>query len=149
MTPTETKAIAFLEGDLVIQEGTIPYVYPDQFGFWTIGNGFLVDKRKGGKLYPEEIQFILHNRALKTLAGCQNEAWYPAVANDPVRLAGVLNMQYQLGSNSDEKFVQSFDCIGKQDWKNAAIHLRDSLWAKQTPNRAEQVIAMIETGKRP
>lgn len=146
MTPAEEQALAILERDLETDEGRVPYAYKDSLGYWTIGVGILIDKLKGGKLLPEEIDFILRNRTKRVLAGAQPEAWYPAVANDPVRLAGVLNMQFQLGSESDEKFVNSFRFIAKKDWKSAASNLRQSLWAKQTPARAARVIRMIETG---
>lgn len=149
MTPTEQQACAILDKDLDTDEGTVPYVYQDNLGFQTIGRGVLVDKRKGGKLLPEEIAFINQNRIRLVLAGAQPERWYPAVANDPVRLAAILNMQFQLGSGSDEEFATSFGCIERQDWSGAAKNLRVSLWAKQTPARAARVISMIETGKHP
>lgn len=150
MTPAEQQALAYTDHDLDTDEGTIPYVYLDHLGFQTIGRGILVDRRKGGKLLPEEIAFINQNRLKRVLAGVQGEPWYPSVANDPVRLAAILNMQFQLGSESDEEFVSSFACIAKRDWIGAGKNLRASLWAsKQTPARANRVITAIETGKRP
>lgn len=146
MTPAEQQALVILGKDLEVDEGRVPYAYQDHLGFWTIGVGILIDKRKGGKLYPEEIDFILANRIKRVLPDAQAEAWYPAVANDPVRLAAVLNMHFQMGSGVDEKFVNSFALIGKKDWKKAAVNLRQSLWAQQTPARAARVIKMIETG---
>lgn len=148
MTPTEAQALQIVDKDLDTDEGVIPYAYPDSLGYLTIGRGILIDKRKGGKLLPEELAFINQNRLAKLLAGVVKEPWYPAVANDPVRLAGILNMQFQLGSESDEQFVNSFRYIAARDWKNAATNLRASKWAQQTPARSKRVIAMIETGKR-
>ena len=148
MTNTETAAMAILAHDLEIDEGRVPYAYTDSLGYQTIGVGILIDKRKGGKLLPEEIDFILNNRMKKVLAGVVGEPWYPAVANDPVRLAGVLNMQFQLGSESDEEFANSFRYIAAKNWPKAGANLALSKWAKQTPARAKRVIAMIETGKR-
>lgn len=147
MTPAETQALQILDRDLDRDEGVVPYVYLDSLGYQTIGRGILVDKRKGGRLLPEEIAFINQNRMALILADCQREAWYPAVANDPVRLAAVMNMQFQMGEQSDEKFANSFAFIARRDWKNAAANMRSSLWAKQTPARAARVIAMIETGR--
>jgi len=149
LTPAELQAVSYVAQDLPKDEGDVPYVYQDTEGYWTIGVGILVDKRKGGKLYPEEIYFILNNRINKTLAGVVNEPWFHAVADDAVRLAAILNMQFQLGPQSDEEFHNSFACIEKKDWAGAAKNLRASLWAKQTPARAERVIRMIETGLRP
>lgn len=149
MTAIEQQACAILDKDLDGDEGTIPYVYLDNLGFQTIARGILVDRRKGGKLLPREIAFINQNRIGLVLAGAQPEPWYPAVANDAVRLAAILNMQFQLGAGSDEQFITSFGCIGRKDWAGAARNLRASLWAKQTPARAARVISMIETGKHP
>lgn len=146
-TAVEAAALAIVDKDLDGDEGVIPYVYQDSLGFWTIGRGILVDQRKGGRLFPEEIAFINRNRLGMLLTGVVNEPWYPAVANDPVRLAGVLNMQFQLGSESDEEFVNSFRFIAARDWTRAGANLRKSKWARQTPKRAERVIRMIETGK--
>ena len=146
MSAIEARALAILDKDLDGDEGVIPYVYQDHLGYWTIGRGILVDRRKGGKLFPEEIAFINQNRMARILAGVKDEPWYPAVAGDPVRLAAILNMQFQLGSGSDEEFVTSFGHIARRDWKNAAANMRKSLWARQTPARAARVIAMIETG---
>ena len=146
-TAVEAAALAIVDKDLDTDEGVIPYAYPDSLGYLTIGRGILIDKRKGGKLLPEEIAFINRNRLGMLLAGVIDEPWYPAVANEPVRLAGILNMQFQLGSGSDEAFVNSFRFIAARDWKSAGINLRKSLWARQTPARAARVIAMIETGK--
>lgn len=146
MTPAEQKALEILSKDLETDEGRVPYVYLDSLGYQTIGVGILVDKRKGGKLFPEEIDFILANRIKRILPDAQAESWYPAVANDPVRLAGVLNMHFQMGSGVDEKFANSFKFIAAKDWAKAGVNLRASLWAKQTPARANRVIKMIETG---
>lgn len=79
-----------------MDEGVIPYSYKS-LGFLTIARGILIDQRKGDKLLSEEIAFIMS----MLLAGVVDEPWYPAVANDLVRLAGILKLQFQLGSSSD------------------------------------------------
>ena len=147
LTAVQAAALAIVDKDLDTDEGVVSHVYPDQFGYWTIGRGILVDKRKGGRLFPEELAFINRNRLSMLLAGVVTELWYPAIADDPVRLAGILNMQFQLGSGSDEAFANSFKFIAAKDWPLAGANLRKSLWAKQTPARAERVIRMIETGR--
>lgn len=146
-TPTEDKALTYLSADIYAEEGRVLYAYPDNRGLLTIGEGFLIDKRGGG-LRPEEVDFIKRNRMTLTLAGAQKEAWYPAVASEPVRLAAILDFLYQLGDGGDEKFANSFSLIAKRDWKGAANAMRQSLWAKQTPARAARVTKQIETGVR-
>ncbi len=147
MTEVETRALALLDHDLDEDEGTVPHVYRDSRGYWTIGRGILVDKRRGGGLLPAEIAFINRLRMERLLAGVRGEPWYPAVAGDAVRLAAILNMQFQLGSGSDEAFAVSFACVARRDWAGAAANMRRSLWARQTPARAARVIAAVETGR--
>lgn len=147
MTPIEQQALAILDKDLDEDEGIIPYAYKDSEGYLTIGRGILIDQKKGGKLLSEEIAFINQNRMKLLLAGVVNEPWYPAVKDDAVRLAGILNMQFQLGSGSDEEFKNSFAMIAAKRWADAGVNLRKSLWYRQTPKRAERVIRMIESGK--
>jgi hypothetical protein len=117
MTPVEEQAVAIVGRDLETDEGRVPYVYQDSLGYWTLGVGFLSTSGRAASCCPKRSTSSCSNRIRKVLAGCQGEAWYPAVANDPVRLAGVLNMQFQLGSESDEKFVNSFRFIAAKDWK--------------------------------
>lgn len=149
MTPAEETALGYTDRDLDRDEGTVPWCYKDSEGWWTIGRGILCDARKKVGLRPEEIAFINRNRLLLLLKGVQGEPWYPAVANDAVRLAAILNMQFQLGANSDEDFATSFALIAKRDWKGAANAMRQSRWAKQqTPARAARVAKQIETGVR-
>ncbi len=147
LSEVEARALALLDRDLDEDEGTVAYVYRDALGYWTIGRGIMVDRRRGGRLFPDEIAFINRNRMARLLAGVQREPWYPAVADDAVRLAAILNMQFQLGSGSDEAFAVSFGFIARRDWARAAANMRRSLWARQTPGRAARVIAAIETGR--
>src|SRR5690606_31130796 len=50
------------EQQLRDEEGEKLYAYQDHLGYWTIGVGILIDKRKGGGLRKEESDFILRNR---------------------------------------------------------------------------------------
>ena len=51
-----------IEQQLKREEGEVLYAYQDHLGYWTIGVGILIDKRKGGGLRQEESDFILRNR---------------------------------------------------------------------------------------
>lgn len=42
-------------------EGEVLSAYQDHLGYWTIGVGRLIDKRKGGGLTSEESDYLLGN----------------------------------------------------------------------------------------
>jgi len=127
-------------------EGNIPTVYKDHLGFDTIGRGFLVDKRKGGGLRPEEIDFITNNRLAINASEIRKRA--PWTANmDPVRFAVLLNMAYQMGVAGLFGFVNTLKMIQAGDYSGAAAGMLNSTWAKQTPERAERLSKQMKTGE--
>jgi lysozyme len=50
-----------LIAELRRDEGVDRSAYQDHLGFWTIGVGRLIDRRKGGGLSDEEIDYLLQN----------------------------------------------------------------------------------------
>ena len=130
------------------EEGIIPHAYQDHLGYWTIGVGRLIDKRKGGGLSNDEIEFLLKNDILNNCIK-QMENWpaWKAIKGDEIRACALVSMCFQLGAVGLSKFNTSLQLIAEKKWFEAGKNLRKSLWAKQTPNRAKRVIAMLETGK--
>ena len=51
----------------------------------------------------------------------------------------VINMCYQLGINGVSKFRKAISAMQEGDWEEAANEMLDSLWARQTPNRAKEL----------
>lgn len=135
--------------DLRRDEGTIPHAYQDHLGFWTIGTGRLIDKRKGGKLSDDEINFLLVNDIKACIADVDELPAWQAVKTDPVRARALLNMRFQLGGAGLRGFTNSLAKIAAKDWQGAGANLRKSRWYQQTKARAERVIRMIETGHPP
>ena len=77
-------------------EGEVLHVYKDSLGYYTIGVGILVDKRKGGGLRPEESEFIFQNRMrLVREELTQRIPWMTKL--DEARQGVLLNMAYQMG----------------------------------------------------
>lgn len=145
MTVSVPYAIDFdlMSKELVSDEGDLAYAYQDSLGYWTIGSGILIDRRKGGQLYPEERAYILSNRIRLALQDIDQEPWYIACTSDTQK-RGVLNMRYQLGPTGIRAFVQALALMSSGKFKEAGQELRASLWYKQTPARAERVIRQIE-----
>lgn len=134
-----------IENQLTRDEGNISYAYPDHLGFITVGVGFMIDKRKNGGLYPEEIQFILTNRINKLKAELEKRLpWFNKL--DEIRQGALINMAYQLGVDGLLKFKKFIAFMKSGDYENASIEMLDSLWAGQTPARAKRLSMQIKIG---
>lgn len=132
-----------LKGD----EDTRPYVYQDSEGYWTIAVGRLVDKRKPGcGLRPEEMAFMLNNdideridQVSRTLPWFQNL--------DDARKGVLLNMAFQMGLTGLLKFAETLDLVRQGRYAEASTEMLDSLWAHQTPHRAQRLAKQMLTGE--
>lgn len=135
-----------ISADLEDDEGRIKHAYLDSEGFITIGVGFLIDERKGGGLDDEEIDFILAHRIKKKMA--ELDARLPQWNTYPENARrAVLNMAYQLGVSGLLAFRKTIAALDAGDYAKAADEALDSRWAKQTPNRATKVTALMREGK--
>lgn len=139
------------------EEGVIPWMYLDHLGFSTIGVGRLIDKRKGGRLTDAEIDLLLMNDIAEKRAQLARDpdtaAAWDRVKNDPVRAVALLSMGFQMGvgaSGKDDAGLSGFDTslalVAAGRFAEAADAMMKSLWAKQTPERARRVTAMLRTG---
>lgn len=127
-------------------EGEVLHAYQDHLGFWTIGVGRLIDRRKGGGITSEEAEYMLNNDIRKRDQDLRSRfAWY-ANLNEP-RRAALLNMAFQLGVDGVSKFGRMLACLRDERWSEAETHALDSLWARQTPNRAKRVARQLCTGE--
>ena len=143
------KLFKVLAEHLEDEEGRVAHAYQDHLGYWTIGIGRLIDKRKGGRLSDAEIDMLLASDIRGKHAEIRDWPAWQAVKDDPVRATALLSMAFQMGADGLAKFTASLPLIAAKRWAAAAANLRQSLWAKQTPGRAARVIHMIETGELP
>jgi lysozyme len=126
------------------EEGRLPYAYQDSRGLWTIGIGCLVDHSVAGAGLCDaaiDAQFA-HDSALAVkeataLAGFD-------ACND-VQRAVLVSMCFQLGNLAEwPKFKAA---LAAGDFKGAAAEGLNSMWARQTPKRAQREMAMLESGQ--
>lgn len=142
-----------LRGLIELHEGRVPYAYQDSLGYWTIGVGHLIDRRKGGHLPPSVIDLLLDLDIAEHQAKLLNAQ--PWVADlDPVRQAVLFDMTFNLG-------VEPFDGDGYKDWPifvgqvrtgkydAAAANMLKTLWARQVGQRAIRLSQMMRTGMWP
>lgn len=128
------------------EEGRVASAYQDHLGYWTIGIGRLIDKRKGGRLTDPEIDMLLANDVARFAVEMATWPAWKRVKDDPVRASALLSMCFQMGSAGLAKFTGSLPMIAAGMWSAAADALLQSAWAKQTPARAKRVTDMIRTG---
>lgn len=130
---------------LIRHEGNIPYAYKDSLGYWTIGVGFLIDKEKGGKLEPEEIQFILQNRIDKLVKELAVKLpWMTELT--PTRQAVLVNMAFNLGVNGLLGFKNTLAFVRAGEYEKAARGMLASKWASQVKGRAVELAELMRKG---
>lgn len=125
------------------EEGRIAHVYQDSLGFWTIGVGCLVDQRKGGALCDEAIDAQLEHDMKAARERAAKLSGFDQC--NEVRQAVIISMCFQLGSLAS--WTNFRNALAAGDYTAAADHGLDSLWAKQTPRRAQRQMQMLRTGE--
>tara|TARA_R100001230_G_C5667847_1_gene172643 strand:+ start:635 stop:1039 length:405 start_codon:yes stop_codon:yes gene_type:complete len=124
---------------LKIHEGYKPTVYKCTEGVDTIGIGFAI---KDLHLSEEVCDLILKEK-LEVLEE-RFESKFDWFSSSPVEVRNVmLNMAYQLGFRGFCKFKKTLGYLEACDWDNASKEMLDSRWAKQTPNRANELSEII------
>jgi len=127
---------------LKADEGFRRHVYLDHLGYETIGYGFLVDERRGGGLPRDIADYWLEQEVIKR-AEHLNVRW-PEMGRQPQEVQQALvNMAFQMGVGGVLGFKRMLEALRAGDRGRAADEAIDSKWARQTPNRAERVAAMI------
>jgi lysozyme len=135
-----------LTAQLRRDEGEVLHMYKDHLGFATIGVGRLIDKRKGGGISPEESAYLLGNDIARIDADLRSKLEWFAVLSE-ARQGALLNMAFQMGVDGLMKFKNTLAAIRDERYEHAAELARQSLWAKQTPERAKRVCLQISTGE--
>ena len=132
--------------ELKRDEGCVLTAYQDHLSFWTIGYGRMIDKRKNGGISQEEAEYLLQNDIKKILRELDKRLpWFLSLPDGVQR--GLANMNYQMGIQGLLGFKTMLLHVANGDYKAAGKAARQSLWFKQTPERASRVIALIEAGK--
>jgi lysozyme len=116
-------------------EGYRSTVYQCTEGYDTIGYGFAI---KDLQLSEEICDIILTEKLAKLQFDISNKfEWFdesPSLVKDVVT-----NMCYQLGLSGFSKFKKTIYYLETEQYEEASIECLDSLWAKQTPNRAKDL----------
>jgi len=125
-------------------EGEVLHAYQDHLGYWTIGYGRLIDKRRGGGITQREAEFLLDSdisRVVDQLATRTDFLSHP----EGVQHA-LINMAFQLGVNGLMSFRKMWGHLDLREYEAAADEALNSRWAQQTPERAKRVTDMMRSG---
>jgi lysozyme len=127
-------------------EGVVRHAYQDHLGYWTIGVGRLIDQRKGGGLSEDEIDYLLHNDIRrKTAEVAKALPWLSSL--NGARQAVLVGMAFQMGTEGLLKFKNTLAMVQAGDFEGAAKGMLQSLWARQTPERATRMAEQMRTGE--
>ena len=120
-------------------EGFRSTVYKCSEGFDTIGYGFAIKDL----ILDKAIAEMILDRKLKALTENINNKfdWFN---ESPQKVQDVVsNMCYQIGLSGFSKFKKTIYYLETEQYEEAADEMLDSLWARQTPNRANELSNII------
>ena len=120
-------------------EGYVGVVYKDSLGIDTIGYGFAI---KDLWLDKDVAELILKRKLDKLQKRIASRfGWF---YNSPEKDKNVVtNMCYQLGVSGFSKFKKTIYLLETEQYEDASVEMLDSLWAKQTPNRAKELSEIL------
>jgi len=123
-------------------EGYRNKVYLDSLGKRTVGYGHLCveDKWVDGWEYSQvELEKVLEKDLKYAINQGEGMCRDLKISDDAKFL--IIEMIFQLGSAGIQKFRKMWEAL-KEDppnYKEASVQMLDSRWAKQTPNRAQEM----------
>lgn len=123
-------------------EGVIPHAYQDSLGYWTIGVGHLIDKRKGGKMPDVIIDMLLRYDIDEKIAELNEKLPWWGFLDEPSQRV-IVNMAFNLGVEGLLKFKDFMDALKDGDRNRAASEMLDSKWAEQVGARATRLATII------
>lgn len=126
-------------------EGVVKHAYEDSRGYLTIGVGRLIDKRLGGGLSDDEIDFCLANDIKRCQAEAKTYDWFAGL-NVP-RKAVIISLLFNLGKPRFDAFKKTHAALEAGDFPTAAEELLDSKWAIQVGKRADEMAAQLFSGE--
>ena len=130
-------------------EGYVNKIYKWSEGFDTIFYGHKVlpeDTYEHDVEYPKEIgEEVFEKDFQRTLDAAER-----LIADRPINNTAkevIINMVYQIGEGGVSKFKNMWKALDNKDYGEASFQMLDSLWAKQTPNRANKLSKKMQSAK--
>ena len=122
-------------------EGFRATVYKCTEGYETIGYGFAIKDLELTKEVAEDI--LIRKLSKLRLRLCKTFDWF---IDSPEKVQDVvINMCYQMVISGFSKFKKTIYYLETEQYEEAADEMLDSLWAKQTPTRANELSEIINS----
>lgn len=134
---------------LIVDEAKKNKVYTDSLGYWTIGIGHLIGKKLEELTLSDNIinhifkeDFRSARKSLIKIFGKQKVSTWTKP-----RKHAVINMIFNLGETRFLEFHNTIRHIKNDDWVQASVSARNSLWYKQVKDRGMRICYILETGE--
>ena len=123
-------------------EGYKNHVYLDTLGKRTVGVGHLCveDFWEDGKEYEEDFLMDILKKDLQQAIRQADLKCEGLKISDDAKII-IIEMIFQLGGTGVSKFRKMWQALQQDppDYAEASVQMLDSRWAKQTPNRAQEM----------
>ena len=123
-------------------EGYRNKVYLDTLGKRTVGVGHLCveDFWEDNKKYEESFLMEILEKDLQSAIDQADDMCKNLTINDDAKII-IIEMIFQLGGTGVSKFRKMWQALQQDppDYAEASVQMLDSRWAKQTPNRAQEM----------
>jgi len=130
---------------LIRDEGSVPYAYQDTLGYWTIGVGHMIDRRRGGALPQPIIDALLGYDITEVNNNLSAHLpWFEVL--DEARQAALINIAFNVGPSGMLAFHSFLTYMAANDFTKAAADLRTTKVYQQLPARYERIAKQIESG---
>jgi lysozyme len=136
-----------LYAQLKRQEGLRLNAYQDTVRVWTIGYGHAVGVKPGQTCTLAQAETFLENDVKAVLVQLDSHfPWWRDIECD-ARQNALVNMCYNIGYYRLTQFVNFLAHLKAGEYDAAANEMKNSLWAKQVPNRVSELAQMMKTGE--
>lgn len=134
-----------LRKEMLRDEGLVLHAYQDSLGYWTIGVGRLIDKRRGGGITHDEAMYLLDNDLAECIGDLRTSfPWFDTL--NEARQCALVNLRFNLGPKGFRGFRNTLASIARGDYAAAARGIRQSKAAKQTGKRYQRIADAMESG---
>ena len=139
-----------LKEEIKNDEGVIYEVYLDHLGYKTCGVGHLcraTDPENklevGDPVSVERVDMLFAEDLETTIDECK--LLYNNFDDLPEEVQRIIaNMLFNMGRPRLSRFHKMKKSIDNRDWIEASVQMKDSLWARQVPNRADRLVKRME-----
>jgi|TARA_R100000458_G_C8045302_1_gene94838 lysozyme len=139
-----------LKEEIKTDEGVIYEVYLDHLGYKTCGVGHLcraTDPENklevGDPVSVERVDILFAEDLETTIDECK--LLYNNFDDLPEEVQRIIaNMMFNMGRPRLSRFHKMKKAVDNGDWTEASVQMKDSLWARQVPNRADRLVKRME-----